>query len=197
MTTTEQPAPVAQRHSIGSSRARWFQTSVFYEIHLPSFFRRQRDGSATSAAHQNSLPHCLRGLHLLLRSTSRPCAMAGYGQRRLHECSIPITARSTTSTSSTSRRAARRIRVIASVMNHTSSDNPWFPGDLALSPDSPKRDLYSGRTADLYQESRIIFVTPSLELERTPQSRAPTTGTRFFSHHPTLTTRTPECARLC
>ena len=38
---------------------------------------------------------------------------------------------------------ARRIRVIADlVMNHTSSDHPWFQESRTGGPDGPKRDWY-------------------------------------------------------
>ena len=54
---------------------------------------------------------------------------------------------------------ARRIRVIADlVMNHTSSDHPWFQ-ESRSSPDSPKRDWYVwSDTDDRYEDARIIFI---------------------------------------
>ena len=54
---------------------------------------------------------------------------------------------------------ARRIRVIADlVMNHTSSDHPWFQ-ESRSSPDNPKRDWYVwSDTPDRYQDARIIFI---------------------------------------
>ncbi len=53
----------------------------------------------------------------------------------------------------------RGIRVIADlVMNHTSSDHPWFQ-ESRSSPDSPKRDWYVwSDTDERYQDARIIFV---------------------------------------
>ena len=44
------------------------------------------------------------------------------------------------------------------VMNHTSSDHPWFQ-ESRSSPDSPKRDWYVwSDNTDRYKDARIIFI---------------------------------------
>jgi maltose alpha-D-glucosyltransferase / alpha-amylase len=81
----------------------------------------------------------------------------------------------------------RGIRVIADlVMNHTSSDHPWFQ-EARSSPDSPKRHWYVwSDTPDRYPEARIIFV----DTEASNWTWDPVAGQyywhRFFSHQPDL-----------
>ncbi len=88
---------------------------------------------------------------------------------------------------------ARRIRVIADlVMNHTSSDHPWFQESRA-SPDSPKRDWYVwSDTAERYQDARIIFI----DTESSNWTYDPVAGQyywhRFFSSQPDLNYDNPE-----
>ena len=88
---------------------------------------------------------------------------------------------------------ARRIRVIADlVMNHTSSDHPWFQ-ESRSSPDSPKRDWYVwSDTDERYPEARIIFI----DTESSNWTWDPVAGAyywhRFFSHQPDLNYDNPE-----
>ena len=88
---------------------------------------------------------------------------------------------------------ARRIRVIADlVMNHTSSDHPWFQ-ESRSSPDSPKRDWYVwSDTPERYQDARIIFI----DTESSNWTWDPVAGAyywhRFFSHQPDLNYDNPE-----
>ena len=87
----------------------------------------------------------------------------------------------------------RGIRVIADlVMNHTSSDHPWFQ-EARSSPDSPKRDWYVwSDTNDGYPDARIIF----LDSETSNWTWDPVAGQyfwhRFFSHQPDLNYDNPE-----
>ena len=88
---------------------------------------------------------------------------------------------------------ARRIRVIADlVMNHTSSDHPWFQ-ESRSSRDSPKRDWYVwSDTTERYQDARIIFI----DTEASNWTWDPIAGQyywhRFFSHQPDLNYDNPE-----
>ena len=87
----------------------------------------------------------------------------------------------------------RRMRVIADlVMNHTSSDHPWFQ-EARSSPDSPKRDWYVwSDTNERYPGARIIFV----DTEASNWTWDPVAGQyywhRFFSHQPDLNYDNPE-----
>ena len=78
------------------------------------------------------------------------------------------------------------------VMNHTSSDHPWFQ-EARSDPASPKRDWYVwSDTDDRYPEARIIFV----DTETSNWTWDPVAGQyywhRFFSHQPDLNYDNPE-----
>ena len=88
---------------------------------------------------------------------------------------------------------ARRIRVIADlVMNHTSSEHPWFL-EARSSPDSPERDRYVWSENDeRYEGARIIFTdTEASNWSYDPVARA-YYWHRFFSHQPDLNYDNPE-----
>ena len=81
----------------------------------------------------------------------------------------------------------RGIRVVADlVMNHTSTEHPWFQ-EARSSPDSPKRDWYVwSQTNQRYEDVRIIFI----DTENSNWTWDPVAGAyywhRFFSHQPDL-----------
>ena len=81
----------------------------------------------------------------------------------------------------------RGMRVIADlVMNHTSSDHPWFQ-EARSSPDSPKRDWYVWSDTD-DRWSRGADHLPrhrELELDLGPGRRSSTTGTASSPTSPT------------
>jgi maltose alpha-D-glucosyltransferase/alpha-amylase len=87
----------------------------------------------------------------------------------------------------------RGIRVIADlVMNHTSSDHPWFQASRA-DRDGPYGDWYVwSDTDEPWQEARIIF----LDTEPSNWTWDPVRGQyfwhRFFSHQPDLNYDNPE-----
>ncbi len=89
---------------------------------------------------------------------------------------------------------ARRIRVIADlVMNHTSSEHPWFQRARQAPPGSPERDCYVwSDTDDRYQDARIIFI----DTESSNWTWDPVAGQyywhRFFYHQPDLNYDNPE-----
>jgi maltose alpha-D-glucosyltransferase/alpha-amylase len=78
------------------------------------------------------------------------------------------------------------------VMNHTSSDHPWFQ-ESRSSPDSPKRDWYVWSDSDArYADARIIFT----DTEVSNWTWDPVAGAyywhRFFHHQPDLNYDNPE-----
>ena len=87
----------------------------------------------------------------------------------------------------------RGMRVIADlVMNHTSSDHPWFQ-ESRSSPESPKRDWYVWADDDTrYPEARVIFI----DSEPSNWTWDPVAGQyywhRFFWHQPDLNFDNPE-----
>jgi maltose alpha-D-glucosyltransferase/alpha-amylase len=87
----------------------------------------------------------------------------------------------------------RGIRVVIDlVINHTSSEHPWFV-EARSSKDNPKRDWYVWSDTDRkYTETRIIF----LDVEKSNWTLDPQTGQyfwhRFYSHQPDLNFDNPE-----
>jgi maltose alpha-D-glucosyltransferase/alpha-amylase len=81
----------------------------------------------------------------------------------------------------------RGIRVIADlVMNHTSSDHPWFQ-ESRSSPDNPKRNWYVwSDTYERYQEARIIFTDTETSNWTWDEEAGAYYWHRFFSHQPDL-----------
>ncbi|MDQ3604702.1 MAG: maltose alpha-D-glucosyltransferase, partial [Gemmatimonadota bacterium] len=88
----------------------------------------------------------------------------------------------------------RDLRVIADlVLNHTSSDHPWFQRARRAPKGSPERNWYVwSDTDELYQEARIIFT----DTEPSNWSWDPVAGQyfwhRFFAHQPDLNWDNPE-----
>jgi maltose alpha-D-glucosyltransferase/alpha-amylase len=191
-----EPAPsFAQTSQWFESEPLWYKRAVFYEIHIRGFFDDNGDGSGDFRGLTEKLDY-LQWLGIdciwLLPFYESPLKDGGYDiadfgkvhpdygtvedVRRLVEAAH-----------------ARRIRVIADlVMNHTSSEHPWFQ-ESRSSPDNPKRDWYVwSDTADRYQDARIIFI----DTESSNWTWDPVAGQyywhRFFSHQPDLNYDNPE-----
>jgi maltose alpha-D-glucosyltransferase/alpha-amylase len=191
-----EPAPsFAQTSQWFESEPLWYKRAVFYEIHIRGFFDDNGDGSGDFRGLTEKLDY-LEWLGIdciwLLPFYESPLKDGGYDisdfgkvhpdygtvedVRRLVEAAH-----------------ARRIRVIADlVMNHTSSEHPWFQ-ESRSSPDSPKRDWYVwSETPDRYQDARIIFI----DTESSNWTWDPVAGQyywhRFFSHQPDLNYDNPE-----
>ncbi len=173
----------------------WFKRAVFYEIHIRGFFDANGDGSGDFRGLTEKLDY-LQWLGIdciwLLPFYRSPLRDGGYdiadftlvhpdygNVDDVHELIDAA--------------HARRIRVIADlVMNHTSSDHPWFQ-ESRSSPDSPKRDWYVwSDTVERYRDARIIFI----DTEASNWTWDPVAGAyywhRFFSHQPDLNYDNPE-----
>ncbi len=88
----------------------------------------------------------------------------------------------------------RGLRVITElVINHTSSDHPWFQAARQAPPGSPERDFYVWSDTDqLYQGTRIIFTdTETSNWTWDPVAKA-FFWHRFFSHQPDLNFDNPK-----
>ena len=123
----------------------WFKTAVFYEIHMRGFFDGNDDGSGDFRGLTEKLDY-LQWLGIdciwLLPFYPSPLRDGGYDiadffdihpdygdDRRLHA-------------TSSSRRTSAGMRVIADlVMNHTSTDHPWFQ-ESRTDPTGPYGDWY-------------------------------------------------------
>jgi maltose alpha-D-glucosyltransferase/alpha-amylase len=177
------------------SDPQWFKRAVFYEIHIRGFFDGNDDGAGDFRGLNDKLDY-LQWLGIdciwLLPMYASPLRDGGY------DIADFFTIHPDYGTVEDFRlfvEAAhqRGIRVIADlVMNHTSSDHPWFQESRA-SPDSPKRDWYVWADEDTrYPEARVIFI----DSEPSNWTWDPVAGQyywhRFFSHQPDLNFDNPE-----
>jgi maltose alpha-D-glucosyltransferase/alpha-amylase len=173
----------------------WFKHAVFYEIHTRAFFDGNDDGSGDLRGVTDKLDY-LQWLGVdciwLLPLYPSPLRDGGYDIadftnvhqdygtvedfRQLIEAAHQ-----------------RGIRVIADlVMNHTSSDHPWFQASRS-DPKGPYGDWYVwSDTDEPWQEARIIF----LDTEPSNWTWDPVRGQyfwhRFFAHQPDLNYDNPE-----
>jgi maltose alpha-D-glucosyltransferase/alpha-amylase len=188
------PSP-AQTSQWFEAEPLWFKGAVFYEIHIRGFFDADGDGSGDFRGLTEKLDY-LQWLGIdciwLLPFYRSPLRDGGYDiadftavhpdYGTIEDVQQVIDAAH-----------ARRIRVIADlVMNHTSSDHPWFQ-ESRSSPDNPKRDWYVwSDTPERYQDARIIFI----DTEASNWTYDPVAGAyywhRFFSHQPDLNYDNPE-----
>jgi len=173
----------------------WFKRAVFYEIHIRGFYDGNGDGSGDFRGLAEKLDY-LQWLGIdciwLLPFYESPLRDGGYDisdfNKVHHDYGTVEDVRLLIDAAH-----ARRIRVIADlVMNHTSSDHPWFQ-ESRSSPESPKRDWYVwSDTLDRYTDARIIFI----DTESSNWTWDPVAGQyywhRFFAHQPDLNYDNPE-----
>jgi maltose alpha-D-glucosyltransferase / alpha-amylase len=173
----------------------WFKTAVFYEIHLRGFHDGNGDGSGDFRGLIEKLDY-LQWLGIdciwLLPMYASPLRDGGYDiadYEKVHPDYGDIEdVREFIQASH-----QRGIRVIADlVMNHTSSDHPWFQ-EARSSPDSPKRDWYVwSETHQRYEDARIIFIDTESSNWTWDETAGAYYWHRFFSHQPDLNYDNPE-----
>jgi maltose alpha-D-glucosyltransferase / alpha-amylase len=173
----------------------WFKTAVFYEIHLRGFYDGDGDGSGDFRGLTDKLDY-LQWLGVdciwLLPMYQSPLRDGGYDIAdffAIHDDYGVI---------EDVRRFIdeahqRGMRVIADlVMNHTSTDHPWFQ-EARSSPDSPKRNWYVwSDTNARYQDARIIFIDTETSNWTWDQQAGAYYWHRFFHHQPDLNYDEPE-----
>jgi maltose alpha-D-glucosyltransferase / alpha-amylase len=173
----------------------WFKHAVFYEIHVRGFFDGNGDGMGDLRGLAEKLDY-LEWLGIdciwLLPMYPSPLRDGGYDIADFYDIH-PDYGSVEDFRALVEAAHQRQIRVIADlVMNHTSSDHPWFQ-EARSSPDSPKRDWYVwSDTDDRYPDARVIFV----DTEPSNWTWDPVAGQyywhRFFSHQPDLNYENPE-----
>jgi maltose alpha-D-glucosyltransferase/alpha-amylase len=200
MTTTTAPqAPEAERRPQPEhwfeAEPLWFKTAVFYEIHLRGFYDGDGDGSGDFRGLTEKLDY-LQWLGVdciwLLPMYQSPLRDGGYDIAdffSVHEDYgvIEDVRRFIDETHQ------RGMRIIADlVMNHTSSDHPWFQ-EARSSPDSPKRNWYVwSDTNQRYQDARIIFIDTETSNWTWDEQAGAYYWHRFFHHQPDLNYDEPE-----
>jgi maltose alpha-D-glucosyltransferase/alpha-amylase len=173
----------------------WFKRSVFYEIHIRGFFDGNDDGSGDFHGLTQKLDY-LEWLGIdviwLLPMYKSPLRDGGYDIADFFSIH-PDYGTVEDFRSFVEAAHEKGMRVIADlVMNHTSSDHPWFQ-ESRSDPNGPKADWYVwSDTDERYQDARIIFV----DTESSNWTWDPVRGAyywhRFFSHQPDLNFESPE-----
>ncbi len=173
----------------------WFKRAVFYEIHIRGFFDSNDDGSGDLRGIQDKLDY-LQWLGVdciwLLPMYASPLRDGGYDIADFYSIHPDY---GTVDDFRNLVEAAheRGIRIIADlVVNHTSSDHPWFQ-ESRSSPDSPKRDWYVwSDTNERYEDARIIFVDTEPSNWTWDSVAGAYYWHRFFSHQPDLNYDNPD-----
>jgi maltose alpha-D-glucosyltransferase/alpha-amylase len=168
----------------------WFRKALFYEIHLRGFFDANADGSGDFRGLIEKLDY-LQWLGIdciwLLPMYASALRDGGYDISDYYKVHPDY---GTIDDVKAFIEAAheRGLRVIADlVMNHTSSDHPWFQRARQAPPGSPERDWYVwSDTPDRYPDARIIFVDTEASNWTWDDVAGAYYFHRFFSHQPDL-----------
>jgi maltose alpha-D-glucosyltransferase/alpha-amylase len=172
----------------------WFKRAVFYEIHIRGFFDGNDDGSGDFRGLIEKLDY-LQWLGVdcvwLLPMYRSPLRDGGYDIADFFSIH-PDYGTIADFTEFVEQAHRRGIRVIADlVMNHTSSDHPWFQESRA-SPKGPKGDWYVwSDTDEPYRDARVIFVDSEPSNWTFDPVRGQYYWHRFFYHQPDLNFESP------
>jgi maltose alpha-D-glucosyltransferase/alpha-amylase len=173
----------------------WFKRAVFYEVHIRGFFDGNDDGSGDFRGLIDKLDY-LQWLGVdciwLLPMYQSPLRDGGYDIADFYT-THPDYGTVEDFKEFVEQAHQRGIRVIADlVMNHTSSDHPWFQ-ESRTDPSGPKGDWYVwSDTDDLYNEVRIIFIDSEPSNWTFDPVRGQYYWHRFFHHQPDLNYENPE-----
>ncbi len=174
----------------------WYKDAVIYQLHVKSFFDSNNDGIGDFPGLIARLDHVAElGVNALwlLPFYPSPRRDDGYDIAEYRGVSPDY------GTMEDFRRLvdeahARGLRVITElVINHTSSDHPWFQAARRAPPGSPERDFYVWSDSDdAYAGTRIIFC----DTERSNWTWDELAGAyywhRFYSHQPDLNFDNPR-----
>jgi maltose alpha-D-glucosyltransferase / alpha-amylase len=172
----------------------WFKKAVFYEIHVRAFFDGNADGSGDFRGLTEKLDY-LQWLGVdciwLLPMYLSPLRDGGYDIADYREIHPDYGTMDDVRTFIDAAHQ-RGIRVIADlVVNHTSSDHPWF--QASRNREEPYTDWYVWSDTDgLYQDARIIFTDTEASNWTWDPVRQQYYWHRFFSHQPDLNFENPE-----
>ena len=173
----------------------WFKHAVFYEIHIRGFHDGNDDGSGDFRGLADKLDY-LQWLGIdciwLLPMYVSPLRDGGYDIADFFQIH-PDYGTVEDFRSFVEAAHQRGMRVIADlVMNHTSSDHPWFQ-ESRSSRDNPKRDWYVwSDTPERYPEARVIFIDTEPSNWTWDSVAEQYYWHRFFAHQPDLNFDNPE-----
>ena len=174
----------------------WYKDAVIYQLHVKSFFDSNHDGIGDFPGLIAKLDH-VAGLGVntiwLLPFYPSPRRDDGYDIAEYRGVS-PDYGTLNDFRQFVAAAHARGIRVITElVINHTSSDHPWFQAARTAPPGSPEREFYVWSDTDqAYAGTRIIFC----DTERSNWSWDDIAGAyywhRFYAHQPDLNFDNPR-----
>ncbi len=174
----------------------WYKDAVIYEIHVRAFHDSNADGIGDFPGLIQKLDY-LQDLGVtavwLLPFYPSPLRDGGYDIANYTEVN-PAYGTLRDFKRFVREAHKRGIRVITElVINHTSSEHPWFQRARRSSPGSKHRDFYVwSDTPDLYADARIIFK----DFETSNWTWDPVAKAyywhRFYSHQPDLNFENPD-----
>jgi maltose alpha-D-glucosyltransferase/alpha-amylase len=173
----------------------WFKTAIFYEIHIRGFFDGNDDGSGDFRGLIEKLDY-LQWLGIdciwLLPMYRSPLRDGGYDIADFFAIH-PDYGVVDDFKNFVDQAHQRGMRVIADlVMNHTSSDHPWFQESRADA-EGPRGDWYVwSDTDDRWPDARIIFVDTEPSNWTWDPVRSQYYWHRFFAHQPDLNYDNPD-----
>ena len=173
----------------------WFKRAVFYEVHIRGFSDSDDDGNGDLRGLTEKLDYLQwLGVDCIWLLPMYPSPLRDGGYDIADFLAVHPDYGTVADVASLLEAAHRRgIRVIADlVMNHTSSDHPWFQ-EARSDPASSKRDWYVWSDTDTrYPDARIIFVDTEVSNWSWDSAAGQYYWHRFFAHQPDLNYDNPE-----
>ena len=185
----ERPGTIPKRTEQSSFNKTWYRTAVFYEVPVRSFQDGNSDGTGDIAGLISRLDY-LEWLGVdclwLLPINASPLRDGGYDVSDYYSL-LPAYGTIDDMRQLLVEAHQRGMRVIMDlVMNHTSSDHPWFQSARS-SPDSPHRDWYVwSDTPEKYAGARVIFCDTQNSNWSWDAEAGAFYWHRFFKHQPDL-----------
>ncbi|MFW6214703.1 MAG: maltose alpha-D-glucosyltransferase [Alkalispirochaetaceae bacterium] len=174
----------------------WYKDAVIYELHVRSFYDSNDDGMGDFKGLTGKLDYFQDlGVNAIWLLPFYPSPWRDDGYDISDYTSIHPAYGTMRDFKRFLKEAHQRdLRVITElVINHTSSQHPWFERARRAKPGSRAREYYVwSETPELYQEARIIFQ----DFETSNWSWDPVANAyywhRFYSHQPDLNFDNPE-----
>ena len=173
----------------------WFRTAVFYEVYVRGFHDSNGDGHGDIRGVIDKLDYLeWLGIDCVWLLPIYPSPMRDGGYDIADFLGIHPDYGTVEDLKALIDAAHQRgMRVVADlVMNHTSTDHPWFQAARS-SPDDPKRDWYVwSDTTHRYEDARIIFIDTETSNWTWDEQAGAYYWHRFFYHQPDLNYDNPQ-----
>jgi maltose alpha-D-glucosyltransferase/alpha-amylase len=173
----------------------WFKTAVFYQVLMRGFHDANGDGHGDILGLREKLDYLQwLGVDCLWVMPIYPSPLRDGGYDVADFTNIdPVYGTVEEFRGLLQDAHERGIRVISDmVMNHTSSEHPWFRRARKAPPGSPERDWYVwSDTVHRYQDARIIFLDTETSNWAWDDEAGAYYWHRFYSHQPDLNYENP------